>query len=334
MDTVTTISLMSILSGAMMYIMSMVPWTAIFILTRPLGLYLYILREKESCVNIQKKVQNQCSTLLDGGKGSGYAIGYWFFLSLQSSEFDSMSATLICTKATYERLIADDDDNDDDDVQVLPRLESIESEEKIGLLERYGTPKHYYYRKRDFTLDKEERPEQTAILDQLERDLKRQSYQCILLHGKQGTGKSMLGLFLARRLKGTFCNTMNPFEAGDTLANVHSQADTTKKNPLILMIDEIDVYLKKVAVGIPAHKNLDIMVKDKASWNRMLDSIQRGMFKNLILILTTNETPDAIRSIDPSYIRLPRVNRIVELKDVIFPEGDEVAEKIDAPSLP
>jgi len=320
---------MSILSGAMMYIMSMIPWTAIFILTRPLGLYLYILSEKESCVNIQKKIQNHCSTLLDGGKGSGYAIGYWFFLSFQSSEFDSMTATLICTKATYERLIADDDDDDHQDD--LPRLESIESEEKIGLLERYGTPKHYYYRKRDFTLDKDERPEQTAVLDQLERDLKRQSYQCILLHGKQGTGKSMLGLFLARRLKGTFCNTMNPFEAGDTLANVHSQADTTKKTPLILMIDEIDVYLKKVAVGIPAHKSLDIMVKDKATWNRMLDTIQRGMFKNLILILTTNETPEAIRSIDPSYIRLPRVNRIVELKDVIFPE---VAEKIDAPALP
>jgi hypothetical protein len=325
---------MSMMSGAIMYIMSMIPWTAIFILTRPLGLYLYVLREKESCTNIQKKVQNQCSTLLDGGKGNGYAIGYWFFLYLQSSEFDSMNATLICTKATYERLIADDDDDDDRIEQILPRIESIESEEKIGLLERYGTPKHYYYRKRDFTLDKEERPEQTAILDQLERDLKRQSYQCILLHGKQGTGKSMLGLFLARRLKGTFCNTMNPFEAGDTLANVHSQADTTKKNPLILMFDEIDVYLKKIAVGIPAHKNLDIMIKDKASWNRMLDSIQRGMFKNLILILTTNETPDSIRSIDPSYIRLPRVNRIVELKDVVFPEGDEAAEKIDAPSPP
>ena len=320
MNTVVTMSLLSMLSGIVMYGLSVIPWTAFFIFARQFGIYYYFLTEKETCVNIQKNIQSHCSTLGDGGKGSGYACGYWFLVYLNlSRNYEEMYAYVLCTKDSYDRLTEERDRLTLDTLSVVKH--SI-VEDKIQLLERYGSPSHYYYRKRDFTLDKDERPEQTAILDQIELDLKIQPYQTILLHGKQGTGKSMVGLFLARRLKGMFCNTMNPFEAGDTLHNIYSYGDVSKISPLVLMLDEIDVYLQKVKIGITPHKSLDILVKDKSAWNRMLDSIQKGMYKNLILILTMNETPESIHALDSSFIRFPRVNRSIQLKEMIFPEHD------------
>jgi hypothetical protein len=45
----------------------------------------------------------------------------------------------------------------------------------------------------------------------------------------------------------------------------------------------------------------------------MLDEIQRGMYPNIILLLTSNKTPDFIRSLDPSYIRDGRVDLTFEM---------------------
>ena len=68
--------------------------------------------------------------------------------------------------------------------------------------------------------------------------------------------------------------------------------------------------------GITPHKNLPIQAANKAGWNQFLDEIQIGMYPHLILILTTNKTPDFIHTLDPSYIRTKRVDNIYHLEDV------------------
>ena len=45
----------------------------------------------------------------------------------------------------------------------------------------------------------------------------------------------------------------------------------------------------------------------------MFDQIDRGVYPFLIVVLTTNKTPEFIRSLDPSYIREGRVNLICEV---------------------
>jgi hypothetical protein len=56
-----------------------------------------------------------------------------------------------------------------------------------------------------------------------------------------------------------------------------------------------------------------IIVPDKSGWNNMLDTIQRGMYPNLILIMTSNRGPEFINSLDPSYIRKGRVDLTFEM---------------------
>ena len=80
--------------------------------------------------------------------------------------------------------------------------------------------------------------------------------------------------------------------------------------PLIIAFDEIDGALEEIHRGIPSHKNLKIQVQNKQGWNQMLDEIQMGFYPHLVVIMTTNKSPDFIRRLDDSYIRQHRVDKI------------------------
>jgi len=97
------------------------------------------------------------------------------------------------------------------------------------------------------------------------------------------------------------------------VAALYSEVEPTAEQPLIIAFDEFDDPLVKIHAGIPPHKSLPISIHDKPSWNHMLDEIQRGMYPHLLVILTSNKTPEFIREIDPSYIREGRVDLICEV---------------------
>ena len=94
--------------------------------------------------------------------------------------------------------------------------------------------------------------------------------------------------------------------------------EPTPQKPLVIVFDEFDMVLEKIHVGIPPHKNIPIAVSDKPSWNHLLDSIQRGMYPNIILILTSNRAPEYIHSLDPSYIRKGRVDLTFEMTESLL----------------
>jgi len=307
----SSIALYSLVSCGFFYGWSMVPWTAIFLFLRIFGIHYYVLREKETCVILQKKIQNRSSVIMDSGKASGYSFGYWYCLHLSISSNGYMGencAHLIATRASFDTLMKDEE-------EPFPLTECEDTNtEDVTLIERFGTLSNLYYRKRKIVFDKVMYPYQESLVEKVEDLFMKKPYISILLHGKPGSGKSILGLFLAKRLNGMYCDTMNPFGPGDTLHNIYSEADVDKKHPLIIVLDEIDIHLEALHKGIPSHKNLDTLVKDKTGWNRMLDAIQKGMFKHLILLCTTNKTPEYIHSIDPSYIREGRMDAIYHLE--------------------
>jgi len=323
----SSFALMSFVSGAFFYVLSVIPWTLTFLLTRYVGIYYYHIKEKEACVHIQRKLYNCCSTITDGGKGMGYSCGYWYILYLQASNngyLGDNSVWIIATKKSYETLIEEEASH-----ELKEFNEVTEIEDSITLLERFGRYDNLYYRKRELTFDSVPRVEQTKILTSIEDLFSMKRYLCVLIHGEHGTGKSMCGLFLTRRLGGVYCDTMNPFGPGDTIHTIYNDTDYDKKRPLIIILDEIDTQLEKVHAGIPSHKSIDILAKDKTGWNRMLDTVQKGLFKNIILILTTNKTPEYIRSIDPSFIRAGRVDGIYELRQL----AEDTTKKVEPDSL-
>ncbi len=77
---------------------------------------------------------------------------------------------------------------------------------------------------------------------------------------------------------------------------------------MVIVFDEFDSALIKIHEGIPPHNKMPIAVTDKPGWNHMLDEIQRGMYQDIVLILTSNRGPDFIHSLDESYIRKGRVD--------------------------
>ena len=50
----------------------------------------------------------------------------------------------------------------------------------------------------------------------------------------------------------------------------------------------------------------------------MLDTIQRGMYPNIILIMTSNRGPEFINSLDTSYIRKGRVDLTFEMTESLI----------------
>ena len=132
--------------------------------------------------------------------------------------------------------------------------------------------------------------------------------------GLPNVGKTMVSLILANELHGTYCGNLAPWEPGDSLAALYTDSDPSPENPLIIAFDEIDGPLQQIHNGILPHKNLRIKVANKQGWNQMLDEIQMGFYPHLVIIFTTNKTPEFINNLDASYIREHRVDRIYELK--------------------
>ena len=297
-----------VLFGLMSSIANYIPWTAIFLLTRHIGIHLYVLKVKEDCQRIQKNMSH-CSHITDNGKSYGYSVGRWYVasISITTGMSEEYSIWIIATKSSFDRLIGSEVLCDTH----IPALDK--TTDKFTMLSRSGSFFSVYYRKRSLSMDIVPMGEQKAIMDDIIEAYNLKRHLVVLLHGPVGTGKSMLAMLIAKELEGYFCNTAKFWEPGDTLDNLYFEADT--ETPLIVTFDEVDTIIHMVDAGIERHKSLSILLQGRTQWNQFMDNIQMGMYPNLILILTTNKTPEEIASTyDPSYLRKGRVDMIREMK--------------------
>jgi len=305
---------MSLTKGIMLAtglsMLNYIPFTAIFLITQLFGVRLYTVTRREDALRIQKRIR-YCSHLTNG-KSEGYSIGYWYVMSIsinESDEADRFNIWMIATAATYEALLRDSD-------PVLPvkNLVSEPSKKSISIYERLGSFHHVWFKKRNFTLRAlQARPNQSSVINLMQEHLNRVGHTVAYLYGPPGSGKSMIGLLLAEIYGASYCNTLRPWQPGDSLAALYSEVEPTAEQPLIVAFDEIDDPLISIHSGIDRHKSLPISVHDKPSWNHMLDEIQRGMYPHMLVLMTSNKTPEFIREIDPSYIREGRVDLICEV---------------------
>jgi hypothetical protein len=174
-----------------------------------------------------------------------------------------------------------------------------------------GDYRRFYYRERECQFRKlYPKESQRTIIDSIKSIYSKRGICVSLIHGKPGTGKSMLGFLLASEYNGYYCNSMNLLEPGDSLAELYSKIEPTPEKPLIISMDEADLMIEKIHKGFLLHNKIPILVHDKRSWNRLFDDINRGLYPNIILLLTMNSSPDKILEMDPSYIREGRVDFI------------------------
>ena len=194
-------------------------------------------------------------------------------------------------------------------------VDSTGKSTKITYYEREGIFFRLTYASRQVDLPiKPVKEHQEKAIVQILDVYNNQSYCICLIYGDPGTMKSMTGQYLCMKLLETandvsFVDTFNPFEQGDNFASLYTRISPTPEKPLVIMMEEIDINMSKMHSGIvPLNKYIPTQIKDKSDWNKFLDKFDRGLFKNVIIIMTTNKSNNYFDDLDPSYLREGRVN--------------------------
>ena len=293
-------------------LISSIPWSIIFFFTQFFGIRLYYIKKSDECIRIQNRLKT-CSHTTDGGKGYGYSFGYWYILYISDGQDDVKSVYMVATADSYNKLTEEIKGEDKSLFEQGWKPPQITEQTKITVIERSGSYSNVWFRRRDREAKDKPIGQQANIVSKIIEDYMKRRHTVAFIHGKPGTGKSMVGILVANEFSSYFCNTLKPWQPGDTLGYLISEVEPKPQKPLVIVFDEIDMTLTKIHNGIEPHKHIPIAVEDKSGWNHMLDSIQRGMYPNIILIITSNHGPKFIESLDPSYIRKGRVDIMAEL---------------------
>lgn len=315
MDTSSAIgtSLTAVALGAGSYLITKIPWAAIFILTHLFGIGMYNVSSKDIAKRIQRRVR-YASHREEDGKAVGYCVGRWFVLCITRKAYASdaeYDVHLLATAATYEALTAEDETAPSSVVGEAPKPVQKKS---LTIWQRMGSYYGHSYRKRTVSLvSVTPRDSQQAIMDRIITHHRDHEHAVAFIYGPPGTGKSMLGPLLTHHYCGSFCNSLKPWEPNNNIASLYEEAHPTHEKPLILAFDEVDNVLMMVHTGITPHKNLPTAIMNKSGWNQLFDEINRGMYPHLIVIMTSNRPPEFIQSMDASYIRPGRVDICAEL---------------------
>lgn len=184
----------------------------------------------------------------------------------------------------------------------------------VELWYRVGSYNSIGYHRTNIQVTKIPRNDQQQIINSIIKGLYNKSNLSVLIHGKSGSGKSMIPLFLAKQLNYCVTNSYNPTEPGDFLQPIISRSEAAINKKMIVVLDEVDILIKKIHDdNIAKHKNIPIEVKNKTDWNLLMDKIDNEIYQNIVFILISNEPIEYFNSLDQSYMRSGRINQIHEL---------------------
>ena len=187
----------------------------------------------------------------------------------------------------------------------------------LALLSRVGSYLNlFYYRMRIDVEGLDPIGDQLNVVDRICERFSEKRRCCVFIHGVGGAGKSTVGLLVACRLNGTYCHTFNPTEPGDTLQNILRDSEPSDDNPTIIVLEEANVIIRAIHDGtIQKHKNITTCVYNKSTYNSFLDDLI--MYRNVIVIMTSNENKDTIDALDPCYLRKGRVNEYFTMMETL-----------------
>lgn len=292
---------------------------------------MFISNDGTNTRRIQTRI-TYSSRITEDGKRYGYCFGKWYCALIRDLPDNTFSVYIITTAQMFSKLtndiaaeetkpaektkpaeqtiahkliqsLLDPDSTNPDSTNPTTAFHVIEC--PINSSSSYNMK----YRRRTIVNSYTPRLDQAAIMDSIIEQFNRTGHAVAFLYGPPGTGKSMMGPLLAAKLKGVYCNTLQPWKnALLTISELYEESKISSTSPLILAFDEVDVAL--MAIHSRTNGKQSNSIFDKTDWNRMLDEFSRGLFPHVILLLTTNKTPDFINDLDPSFIRADRVDQV------------------------
>ncbi len=248
----------------------------------------------------KNKVTNHMS--IKNNKPHGTIWGKWFIGNL-----DEPGGFIICSEKFYHK-------------NFIAVHEKTHTDGDIYFYERYNDFKNLNYTERiyDPTLEPNRDNQQSAI-DQILTVYDKKKYARVLLSGKPNIGKSMIAVYLCKTLIKkyklvSFCDTWNPTTPNNDFSSLYKRTDASATNPLVVLVDEVDVIIMRIMQVIPEHREMAIPVRDKTSWNLFLDRFDRQLYPHVILIFTTNMPFEFFDNIDTSLMREGRIDLRVQLE--------------------
>lgn len=194
----------------------------------------------------------------------------------------------------------DDEDNDDDDKK---------EESKITFYEREGTYQDFNYYQLKINFKYEPKTNQLEIVNKIINFSKTKSSFSVLISGLPGSGKSMIPLFVSEKIGSYIIDSFNPTDPGDNISKIISDINPQKNKKLIIVLEEVDIIINILHKNLCKNNNkVPIPIATKQDWNKFLDKIDRNIYNNIILIMTSNKSIDHFNELDPSYLREGRLH--------------------------
>ena len=290
--------------------------TPFLLLFRLIGLNYYIIRkddEKTRTISkaLQKTTMNTI-TLFQCGNfyPSGYFIGWrctGFYHYMESFEGVSPEIHMITTPFHFTTISESEKMAVSFNTDTSTKTEQPASKSMTIYLRSGSYMGIWYSRMRIDIRDLAPKGQQSDIVCQIGENFEKRRRGVFFIHGVSGAGKSTIGLLVANRLNGTLCHTFNPTEPGDTLQCVLRDSDPTDEAPTIILIEEVNTLIRNVhEETIHKHKNITTCVYNKSTYNTFMDDLI--LYRNVLFILTSNESRESIDALDPCYLRKGRVN--------------------------
>lgn len=134
-----------------------------------------------------------------------------------------------------------------------------------------------------------------------------------LIYGEPGKGKSFIAKLLAKEMDCKLSFDIRLDEPGNPIMKLWKTEMPTKECPLIVQIDEFDIFIDKVHNEKIKndHRWLRTIITNKQSYNTFMSEYLICL-PYVIYIFTMNCHPDDINSLDSSYIRKNRIDIIQE----------------------
>lgn len=278
-----------------------------------------ITGDKELTNSIMKKLINhiyytEVSYINGRNQPCGFFIGKQYYGYIEIKEDTTI---IIHTKEnTYHSLMEQEDKE--------PNKLSFETKHKpkIDVYIRKGTYRNLYYNSIRLDLSHiQPIGDQQHVIDSIKTHYTKNERASIFIHGVSGAGKSTIGYLLAKELNANYCHTFNPTDPGDYLSNL--MVDIRSDNePVVIVIEEIDVLIKKINKGIEKNDEIPIEIHNKTTWNNFMDDL---IFYKIIIIFTSNTSKEELDKIDPSYLRQGRIDKYFYMDTPI----NEKLNKID-----
>lgn len=288
-------------------------WTIPLVFFRFFGIQVYKITSSEQIAQILNKLPKR-STIIHEDNPRGWIWGWpyigYILENSVNSQFGSSSIpeVYILTSQSFYQKIAK---------RKLCTNDTVHNKNTtINIWFRKGNYSYLEYGKREFNLDKTALTHQQQIIDRILSYYNTTNRCVVYLYGASNVGKSMIPLFMAAELNGSYCCSFNPSDAGDNIDCLYSTINPTIESPLVLVLEEVDGMIEKMHYNtISKNKYIHTSITDKSTYNRFFDSINHGFYPFLILIMTSNKSVKYVDSLDPSYLRSGRVDLKVMIDD-------------------